>query len=284
MWWLLMPPATAAVLWFLDAGNTSQQARRPVTAPPSGPPAPGVPSSPGGGWRARVLARVKAHEGGGFHAMNRNRDRAGLSWGIIQWAQVTGNLGVLLGAMFDRDPQRFQATFGPAWRELLAVTEAGSLEPVAGAVLWEEPWVSRFNAAAQDPVWQDVQTEVATTGEHWQGAERAVAAMGILPTERVYALAFDTSVQQGPGFAVRLAQRASTTPDPLVYFATHAGDHFRTTTPPGRHPKAPRLEWREAAPGVWHVWAGSFDLYRDVNRRRSSLLVDPELSDAPLVA
>jgi hypothetical protein len=232
-----------------------------------------------------VLTKVKKHEGGGFHAMNRNKDNAGLSWGIIQWAQAVGNLGVLLNAMFRRDPVRFQQTFGDDWEELLRVTEAGSLAPVGGAVLWEEPWVSRFNAAARDPVWQDVQTQVATTGDHWQGAERAVAAMGILPTERAYAVAFDTSVQQGPGFAVRHAQKASTQPNPLEWFAMNAGAHFRRTGPrPPRHPKYPRLEWREVSPGVWHVKAGVFDLYEDVNRRRRGLLADPELSDAPLVA
>ena len=45
--------------------------------------------------RDRVLARVSKHEGR-HDSLNLNYDGAGLSFGIIQWAQKPGSLGVLL--------------------------------------------------------------------------------------------------------------------------------------------------------------------------------------------
>ena len=123
-------------------------------------------------WMSRVIARVSAHEGS-YDSLNLNSDGAGLSFGILQWAQKPGTLGGLLTAMYQADPDRFVATFGPAWSELLQATTAGSLAPVGGVVLWKEPWIGRFRAAGRDPVFVEVQNRMAAEGDHFKGALEA---------------------------------------------------------------------------------------------------------------
>ena len=85
-------------------------------------------------WMDRVIAHVSRHEGR-HDSLKLNADGAGLSFGIIQWAQKPGSLGVLLAEMQRTDPERFARTFGPDWRALLEVTRAASLAPVGGALL-----------------------------------------------------------------------------------------------------------------------------------------------------
>jgi hypothetical protein len=121
-------------------------------------------------WIDRVIDRVSKHEGK-HDSLNLNLDGAGLSFSIIQWAQIVGNLGKLLTAMQQADPATFAATFGPRWQELLAVTNAATrsarMQPVGGAVLWKEPWVGRFLQAGRTPVFVQVQNQLAAQGHHW---------------------------------------------------------------------------------------------------------------------
>ena len=111
-------------------------------------------------WTQRVIARVSRHEGT-YDSLNLNTDGAGLSFGIVQWAQKPGGLGALLHEMWAADPERFATTFGPSSRTLLDSTASGRLDPVGGTVLWQEPWVSRFRAAGNDPVFRAVQDRLA---------------------------------------------------------------------------------------------------------------------------
>ena len=241
-------------------------------------------------WMDRVLARVSKHEGR-HDSLNLNYDGAGLSFGIIQWAQKPGSLGVLLAEMQRTDPARFATTFGQDWPALLQTTAAGSLAPVGGQVLWREPWVSRFQAAGRDPVFVAVQNRLAKNGEHFQGAIEAARELGVA-TERSLALLYDTSVQQGPAFAKRLARRvraritgggaaAVSYPELLATYAQLAPAHFRRTTPPTSPYPASHIEWRKTG-DVWHAWAGRFDLYAGIARRRMGIVNDPDLSDEPV--
>ena len=242
-------------------------------------------------WMDRVIARVSKHEGK-YDSLNLNLDGAGLSFGIIQWAQIVGNLGKLLTAMQQADPATFAATFGPHWQELLAVTNAPArgarMAPVDGAVLWKEPWVSRFRQAGQTPVFIQVQNRVAAQGHHWQGAVEAARDLGIA-TERSLALLYDTSVQQGPDFAQRHAQRIrdtyagrpSTQIEILTAYASTAPAHFRRTSPPTKPYPASHIEWRKTG-DEWHAWAGVFDLYTNIIRRRMGIVNDPSLNDNPV--
>lgn len=238
-------------------------------------------------WTDRVIARVTLHEGR-HDSLNLNADGAGLSFGILQWAQKPGGLGVLLRAMHDEEPERFLRTFGPHAPELLATTARGSLAPVGGAVLWAEPWVSRFRAAGRDPVFIAVQNRLAAHGEHFRGALDAAAILGV-HTERAMALFYDTAVQQGPAFARRLAERVrdEMRERPLAYadvlarYAALAPAGFRRTSPPTAPHPSSHIEWRRTG-DAWHAWAGRFDLYTGIVRRRTGILNDPDLSDEPI--
>jgi hypothetical protein len=193
-------------------------------------------------WIDRVIDRVSKHEGK-HDSLNLNLDGAGLSFGIIQWAQIVGNLGKLLTAMQQADPATFAATFGPHWRSLLTVanapTRSARMQPVGGQVLWKEPWVSRFRQAGRTQVFIQTQNRVAARGHHWLGAVQAARILGIA-TERSLALLYDTSVQQGPSFAQKHAQRIrdaytgrpTSEKELLTAYAASAPAHFRRTTPP----------------------------------------------------
>ena len=229
----------------------------------------------------RVIARVSKHEGT-FDSMSLNRSGAGMEFGIIQWSQRPGQLGVLLTAMAQTDPERFVATFGPPSRELLAATRAASMAPVAGAVLWREPWVSRFRAAGRDPVWQRVQLELARRGEHMRGAIVAWRVLGVAE-ERALALCFDTSVQQGPAFAVRLARRVAARgladrQRRLWAYAEGGAAPFRRTTAPERPHPAPHIRWVRHGEREWRAWAGEVDLWAAAWGRRRRLTRLPPTS------
>ena len=239
-------------------------------------------------WAHGIIDRVSRHEGG-FDALNLNSDGAGLSFGMLQWAQEPGSLGVLLQAMYRADPARFQATFGPAHRELVKVTLQGSLAPVGGALLWKQPWVDRFTQAGRDPVFQAVQRRLAVDGPYFKAALECSRILGIR-TERSLALFMDAAVQQGAGFATRLAAKVARVHPPtagdlatLRVFAEQCGAPFIRRTPPeGPHAKAPRLQWHQVGPSEWHVRAGAFDLYTNVMKRRMGIVEDRSLSDTPI--
>ena len=143
----------------------------------------------------------------------------GLSYGIIQFTQDSGNLGRLLTAMHARDPERFQEVFGPQWNELLQVTNApgpGSLnvdggrsarvQPVGGGDLWEEPWISRFREAGNYAPFQAAQNQLAAEifldpvvpYSHWLGVN----------TERGIAMLYDRAVQMGVSGGMRFVVEA----------------------------------------------------------------------------
>jgi len=238
-------------------------------------------------WIARVIARVSQHEGG-YESLNRNTDGAGLSVGILQWAQKPGSLGTLLTAMQHADPTEFARIFGPSWQRLIAVTKAGSLAPVDGEVLWKRPWTTRFKEAGRHEVFRAVQRRLAREGSHFRGAIDAARILGVA-TERSMALFFDTSVQQGPDAAKKVARqvrdrlaRAGRTSVPyselLSAYAQRAADRCRTLSQPSAPPKSSHLRWVQVG-NEWHLWAGKLDLYESIWRRRMRIINDGGLSD-----
>jgi hypothetical protein len=239
-------------------------------------------------WVRRVITFVSATEGQA-DSLNRNLDGAGLSYGILQWNQRAGSLGVLLRAMQSADPLAFAQIFGSSWPALLEVTTRSGLERVGGVALWEEPWASRFVAAGRYAPFVAVQWRLAEQGEHFQGAMDAARILGVR-TERAMALFFDRSVQQGPGAARQMAEafrgRAVGYPAILRAYGELAASRFRRTTPPESlqySAKAPHIQWKRVG-GEWHAVAGRWDLYLDVVRRTSRVLTSSQLSDAPLGA
>jgi len=180
--------------------------------------------------KMRVIDRIAQFESGGdFSAVNPDgefegrfgadhpayhRYHVGLSYGFIQFTQDSGKLGELLKMMQDRDPDEFARVFGPDSSQLIAVTTASGppsakseggrsarVQPVAGADLWQEPWLSRFRTAATSPRFQAAQRELAACAyldpmlpfAKWLG----------LDTERALTMVADRSIQMGLGGARR---------------------------------------------------------------------------------
>ena len=128
-------------------------------------------------WIKRIVDRTSKHEGT-YDSLNLNAGPAGLSFGRLQWSQRTKALGNLLGEIHLADPARFDAIFGHGWRRLLEETKKGSLEPIDGAVLWTEPWVSRFKAAGREPIFRQVQDRLASGCQYMAAAIAAAPAPG----------------------------------------------------------------------------------------------------------
>ena len=142
------------------------------------------------------------------------RFHTGLSFGNAEFSQDSGTLGQLLRLMVDREPDTFAAVFGPAWQQLLAVTTApgpsGELveggrgpraQPVDGADLWEEPWLSRFRAAGAVPAFRAAQNQLAAE-LHLVPMLTVAAGFG-LTTERALCMVVDRSITLGEQGAKR---------------------------------------------------------------------------------
>ncbi|MEO7084521.1 MAG: peptidoglycan-binding domain-containing protein, partial [Gemmatimonadaceae bacterium] len=63
------------------------------------------------GFTRLVALTARFEAGGKFTARNRNTDRAGLSFGLLQWAQKPGRLSGLLRAFQRADAAKFQTIF-----------------------------------------------------------------------------------------------------------------------------------------------------------------------------
>jgi hypothetical protein len=132
----------------------------------------------------------------------------GLSYGIVQFTQESGNLGRLLQMMRDRDEATFGQIFGEHAAELLRVTTADGppasespegrsarTQPVDGADLWEEPWLGRFRQAGSVAAFQSAQNELAAA-TFVDPMLRFAGDLG-LDTDRALAMVVDRAVQMG---------------------------------------------------------------------------------------
>jgi peptidoglycan hydrolase-like protein with peptidoglycan-binding domain len=167
----------------------------------------------------RILSLVSQMEGAGkFAALNRNTDRAGLSFGLIQWAQKPGRLAEILQAMFEADSDQFIATFGGA-PDITAALIAhcrkphGGVDPKTGDTvnpsfdLVTEPWLSRFRQAALNARFQQVQVQVALAA--FEGSYKAIQRFAPdLKSERSIGFMIDVANQFGDAGAAQLYSSA----------------------------------------------------------------------------
>ena len=148
-------------------------------------------------------------EGGGrFAAANWNTDRAGLSFGLIQWAQRPGRLHELLVAFQRTDQERFVRIFGAGERLLTEglLTHTGGInggvDRMTGVTrdknydLIAEPWRSRFLEAGRDPVFQRAQIASALAA-FTASAQRIRQTMPLVVSERALAFMLDVANQFG---------------------------------------------------------------------------------------
>jgi hypothetical protein len=122
----------------------------------------------------KVLSIVAQMEGvGKFGALNLNTDKAGLSYGLIQWAQKPGRLAELLREFSQANRALYVALFGAGDGRvadaLVAFTAGanGGVNTATGVTtnaqfdLVAEPWVSRFRKATGEKEFQRAQVAAA---------------------------------------------------------------------------------------------------------------------------
>lgn len=170
---------------------------------------------------AAVIAMVSLFESGGrFACLNLNTDRAGLSFGLIQWAQKPGRLREILQRFREAAPSELTAAVGEESRVegLLAHTAMpnGGLDPETGRTtnpdfdLVRDPWKSRFEAMGRHRRLQRVQLEAAQAAFQ-ASLERLRPATPLISTERGSAFLLDLANQHGDGGA-RFIYRTSARP------------------------------------------------------------------------
>jgi hypothetical protein len=156
----------------------------------------------------KALSLIAQCEGiGRFDAQNRNTDKLGLSYGLIQWAQRQTRLHDILKAMNQADPAQFQSVFGPASGELLAFVakpqggvDGNGVTTDPDFDLVKAPWTQRFHAAAALPVFQKAQVDTAVAA--LQASYRHLQSYGPEAlSERCVTFMLDFANQYGDGGA-----------------------------------------------------------------------------------
>jgi len=170
------------------------------------------------GGMAKILSVTAQMEGAGkFGAMNLNSDKAGMSFGLIQWAQKPGRLTEILKAFRSASANDFANIFGGGDSSvsdgLIAHAEQanGGINPASGETtdaaydLIREPWVSRFRQAALFKPFQQVQVKTALDdfGRSLNLIEQYAPQLN---TERALGFTLDLANQFGDGGAHRIFQ------------------------------------------------------------------------------
>jgi hypothetical protein len=159
------------------------------------------------GFTRLVALTAQFEAGGKFIARNRNTDGAGLSFGILQWAQKPRRLNGLLQAFQRAQPGKFVKIFGgdnPAVAYGLiahtaklrgGVTALGhTTDPAFDLV--NDDWMRRFVAAGRDTEWQKTQvTEAIIAYQESYNVIRACAPAA--QSERALAFLLDVANQHG---------------------------------------------------------------------------------------
>jgi hypothetical protein len=165
---------------------------------------------------AKIMSVVAQMEGAGkFAALNLNTDKAGLSFGLLQWAQKPGRLHKILTAFSVALPADFVQIFGvgdPVTAHgLLSHTNTahGGVRPATGETtdkdldLVREPWVSRFRAAAASLPFQKVQVNTALA-DFGQSLAKLRRFAPDLRSERSVAFMLDLANQFGDSGARKI--------------------------------------------------------------------------------
>jgi len=166
----------------------------------------------------RLVSLTSQFEGAGrFTAMNLNKDRAGLSFGLIQWAQKPGRLNELLRAFQAQQPQHFVENFGEGDPALAASLIVHTAKPRGGTDntgattdpafdLIATPWKGRFMNAGTDVSLQKIQIGTATVA-----FQKSIALLQVfapeIRSERGFAFMLDLANQHGDGGAESIFKR-----------------------------------------------------------------------------
>ena len=165
----------------------------------------------------RIMSVTSQFEGGGrFAAMNLNTDQAGLSFGLIQWAQKPGRLNELLRIFQQAESERFVRTFGSGDAGLADRLVAHTAKPRGGTDakglttdpqfdLINDAWLRRFRGAALDRTLQRLQVDAAIKA--FKGSlDQLRQYAPELKSERAIAFMLDLANQHGDGGARNIYQ------------------------------------------------------------------------------
>jgi peptidoglycan hydrolase-like protein with peptidoglycan-binding domain len=157
---------------------------------------------------ARLLTLTSQFEGAGrFAAINANTDKAGLSFGLIQWAQRPGRLAELLHGFREDAPKRYAEIFGEGDKvlgdRLIAhvFKKQGGIDKEGRTTdrhfdLTSPRWLDRFAAAALDPALQRIQVRCAIRA--FDRSLRAIRKYApLVKSERGFAFMLDVANQHG---------------------------------------------------------------------------------------
>jgi len=160
----------------------------------------------------RVMGLTTQFEGAGlFTAFNGNTDKAGLSFGLIQWAQKPGRLHELLAAFQAAQPAVFVEILGGGDAATAAQLLAHTAKPRGGTDnggattdpsfdLIRDPWKSRFMEAGRSRPLQRVQVDTALAAFS-KSLERLHRFAPQIRSERGVAFMLDVANQHGDGGA-----------------------------------------------------------------------------------
>jgi peptidoglycan hydrolase-like protein with peptidoglycan-binding domain len=161
------------------------------------------------GFPRLVSLTAQFEAAGCFTAMNKNTDKAGLSFGLIQWAQKPLRLAELLKAFFAADAAKFVEIFAAGdaalAKDLIAHTSKtrGGTNATGATVdprfdLVAEPWLTRFLTAGRDRRFQRVQIDEAVAAFR-ASSDRIRGFAPVVQSERAFAFLLDLANQHGDG-------------------------------------------------------------------------------------
>jgi hypothetical protein len=152
----------------------------------------------------RALGITADFEGHGFELAIGNFDGAGITWGIIGFTLVHGEISAIVLDLHETRPDLVEFAFADLTPELLQVMKAPVGQQIEFAdsisvgpkkVKLAEPWLSSFAAFGRLTEVQEVQLQRAR-GKYFERALDTSGRLGI-GTELGVALCFDIEVQNG---------------------------------------------------------------------------------------
>jgi peptidoglycan hydrolase-like protein with peptidoglycan-binding domain len=154
----------------------------------------------------RSLQVTASFEGTGFSQVVGNFDGAGLTWGIVGFTLVNGEMGAVLAAINQRYPDLIAKAFGHDAETVVTIT--GTKKTKAEKIAWAdsisrgqtkysvaEPWRTYFSDLGSYREVKKIQVDRARN-VYWGIAVHDVNALG-LGEELDYSLLFDVAVQNG---------------------------------------------------------------------------------------
>lgn len=151
----------------------------------------------------RALQLTAEFEGHGFEKAAGNFDGAGITWGIIGFTLLHGEIQKIIKKMKQENPNILEEAFGGLKDKLLSIMDSSKDEQIAWAndisvgvrryrILPE--WEKAFKKLGSFKEVQKIQLE--SVKKYWDIAERDVNRFD-LKTEAGFALCFDIAVQNG---------------------------------------------------------------------------------------